>query len=91
VRVHNHAVLVVDRAETTHVPFSHKLTHFTDELGTLTGYRVYSLLCNGRVSDALEEFDAFFSFKFLKMAILFDKVLFLHSHLSLHVIIRRFG
>ena len=61
--------------EASHIRIPHELPHVCNELLSLVGNHLSLVLSDGRVTDALEEFDALFTLQVLKVTILLDEVL----------------
>lgn len=61
--------------ETSRIRIPHEFPHVCNELLSLVGNHLALVLSDGRVTDALKEFDALFTLQVLKVTILFDEVL----------------
>lgn len=89
--VNHDTVLVVDVTEALYITVPHEFLDLCDELCSLVLYRTYGVPCDWGITNALEEFDAFFSLQVLEMTVLLDEVLLHHSHLTSLVVIRSSG
>lgn len=76
--VDNNFVTVELGAESGAILVSHFSLIVLDHVISLVLHAINELLSVRRVTNALEELDSFLSFKLLKLAILFDKVLLIH-------------
>lgn len=74
-------ILIESRSEPAHISLSQELSRVLNELATFILDLINSLRCDRWVTNALEEFDTFFPFKFLEMPIVLDEVLLCSAYL----------
>ena len=74
-RIDDDTIAVKLSIESCAILCSHLVHHVLNLLVTFVLDAIGELICVGRVSNALEELNAFFTLQLLKLAVLLDKVL----------------
>jgi len=73
--IYNNRVAVDSCFKPIAVIIAHHIIDLWSVLNTTILYLLYSFVCNGRVTNADKELDAFFSFELLKLSVLFQEFL----------------